>query len=61
MRTLEWGVGLCALVGVVSIGLAEDKPASSVLSFKAKDIDGKEVDLSEFKGKVLLIVNVASL
>jgi len=25
-----------------------------------QDIDGKDVPLSEFKGKVLLIVNVAS-
>lgn len=30
------------------------------LSFTAKDIDGKEVKLSDFKGKVVLFVNVAS-
>lgn len=36
--------------------LAED----SVHEFKVKDIQGKEVDLSTYKGKVLLIVNVAS-
>ena len=34
--------------------------ADSIHEFKAKSIDGKEVDLKEFKGKVLLIVNVAS-
>ena len=34
--------------------------ADSVHEFKAKSIQGKEVDLSEYKGKVLLIVNVAS-
>ena len=34
--------------------------ADSVHEFKAKSIDGKEVDLKEYKGKVLLIVNVAS-
>ena len=34
--------------------------ADSVHEFKAKSIDGKDVDLSEYKGKVLLIVNVAS-
>ncbi len=34
--------------------------AESVHDFKMKSIDGKEVDLSEYKGKVLLIVNVAS-
>lgn len=34
--------------------------ADSVHEFKMKSIDGKEVDMAEFKGKVLLIVNVAS-
>ncbi len=32
----------------------------SVYEFKVKNIEGKDVDLSEYKGKVLLIVNVAS-
>jgi glutathione peroxidase len=32
----------------------------AVLDFKVKDIEGKEVDLGTFKGKVVLIVNVAS-
>ncbi|KAI3996665.1 hypothetical protein MKX01_009497 [Papaver californicum] len=32
----------------------------SIHDFSVKDIDGKEVSLSKFKGKVLLIVNVAS-
>lgn len=31
-----------------------------VLGFTLKDIDGKDVDLSQFKGKVVVIVNVAS-
>lgn len=34
--------------------------ATSVHDFKVKDIDGKEVALSDYKGKVLLIVNTAS-
>lgn len=33
---------------------------SSVLDFSVKDIDGKDVPLSKFKGDVLLIVNVAT-
>ena len=37
-----------------------DQKPSSVLDFKVKDIDGKEVDLAGFQGKVLLIVNTAS-
>ena len=32
----------------------------SIEQFQAKDIHGKEVDFSQFKGRVLLIVNVAS-
>jgi glutathione peroxidase-family protein len=31
-----------------------------VLDFTVKDIDGKDVDLSVYRGKVLLVVNVAS-
>ena len=34
--------------------------AKSVYDFTVKNIDGKEVDLSQYKGKFLLIVNVAS-
>ena len=30
------------------------------LDFKMKDIDGKEVDLEDYEGKVVLIVNTAS-
>jgi glutathione peroxidase len=33
---------------------------NDIYSFSAKDIDGKARSLSEFSGKVLLIVNVAS-
>ena len=32
----------------------------SPYDFKVKDIDGKEVDLGKYKGKVVLVVNVAS-
>jgi len=52
------------LVGIAA--LAEDaKPAKtdaagSIYDFKVKDIDGKEVALSKYKGDVLLVVNVAS-
>ncbi|HEY3781667.1 MAG TPA: glutathione peroxidase [Fimbriimonadaceae bacterium] len=34
--------------------------ANTVYDFSMKNIDGKDVPLSKFKGKVLLIVNVAS-
>jgi glutathione peroxidase len=38
----------------------EEKKVSGPLEFKMKGIDGKEVDLSQYKGKVVLLVNVAS-
>ena len=34
--------------------------ASDALDFKVKDIDGKDVELGTFRGKVVLIVNTAS-
>src|ERR1700677_528548 len=37
-----------------------DEPAKTVYGFKTQTLDGKPVKLSEYKGKVLLIVNVAS-
>ena len=34
--------------------------SSTVYDFKARQIDGKDIALAEFKGKVMLIVNTAS-
>lgn len=34
--------------------------SASIHQFKMKDLEGKEVDLSEYKGKVLLVVNTAT-
>uniref|UniRef100_A0A8C9RC41 phospholipid-hydroperoxide glutathione peroxidase n=1 Tax=Scleropages formosus TaxID=113540 RepID=A0A8C9RC41_SCLFO len=34
--------------------------ATSIYDFSAKDIDGKEVSLEKYRGKVCIIVNVAS-
>ena len=39
---------------------ADPKKPSSVLDFNMKDIEGKEIPLSRFQGKVLLVVNTAS-
>ncbi|MFO0954714.1 MAG: glutathione peroxidase [Isosphaeraceae bacterium] len=53
-------LGLLAL-SVANVASADEpKKASSVLDFKVQDIDGKSVDLSKYKGEVLLIVNTAS-
>jgi glutathione peroxidase len=51
---------LLAAVLVLALSQFAAAAASSVHEFKMKDIDGKEVDLSTYKGKTLLIVNVAS-
>ncbi|MFL5245837.1 MAG: glutathione peroxidase [Gemmataceae bacterium] len=52
----------CLVIGVVSIQAEEkgDKKVPAVLNFKMKGLDGKDVDLSQYEGKVVLIVNVAS-
>lgn len=51
------------LAGVVAACVAsadaEEKPGSA-LDFKMKSIAGQEVNLTDYKGKVVLIVNVAS-
>lgn len=48
-------------IGLISFDFkTEAKPPKSILDFKMKDIDGKDVSLKKFKGKVLLVVNTAS-
>jgi glutathione peroxidase len=37
-----------------------DSKVPAVLNYKMKTLDGKEADLSQYQGKVLLVVNVAS-
>src|SRR5436309_15886606 len=58
----NWESGLL-LAGVVAACVAsasgEEKPAGA-LDFKVKSILGQDVNLADYKGKVLLIVNVAS-
>lgn len=52
-----------ATAAVAAFGFAADKKEEKVkspLDFKLTDINGKEVDLSQYKGKVVLLVNVAS-
>lgn len=60
-RTLWMVLGLLVMA-LAGNGLwAADKPASdTVYGFKMRTIDGKLVSLSQYKGKTLLIVNVAS-
>lgn len=49
------------LTSILSILFLVTPPTKTVYDFTVKDIDGKDVSLSTYKNKVLLIVNVASL
>lgn len=51
---------LFALILFVSFHFLTGEDVKNIYQFKVKDIDGKEVELSAYKGKTLLIVNVAS-
>ena len=51
---------VAALACLAAPSFAEDKKVTGPLDYKMKDIDGKEIDLSKYKGKVVLFVNVAS-
>src|SRR5438105_4542966 len=56
---------LCGITFLVAATAAnaEDQPATkpaSVLDFTVKDIDGKDKNLSDYRGKVVMFVNVAS-
>lgn len=51
------------LLGILSVEGGEKKESAGVpevLRFRMKNIDGKEVDLAAYRGKVVLVVNVAS-
>jgi glutathione peroxidase len=45
---------------LILLSLFFNPPAKSVYDFSFKTIDGKEIKLSKFKGKKILIVNTAS-
>ncbi|XP_058127889.1 glutathione peroxidase-like [Anopheles ziemanni] len=53
------GTGACNASQPPATG-TDGKAARSVYDFTATDIDGKAVDLSKYRGHVLIIVNVAS-
>ena len=58
-------ISLCGLsllgMGTVATPDSDAAAPKGVLSYKVKNIDGKTVPLSRYKGKVLMIVNTASL
>jgi glutathione peroxidase len=60
MRSLLVAAALLAVPGVLLAEEKSGKKVPPVLNFTMKSIDGKEVDLSKYQGKVVLFVNVAS-
>jgi glutathione peroxidase len=62
MRRLFGGVLVLAVAAFGSATAAEKKATkeSPVLSHTMESLDGEKVDLGQYEGKVLLIVNVAS-
>jgi glutathione peroxidase len=51
---------LCGLI-IGAAAVADEKgKVPAVLNFKMKSLEGKEVDLSKYQGKVVVFVNVAS-
>ena len=59
MRKLLAAAAFAAMGAGMSVAL-EDKPVAPALNFNVKSIDGKDVALSKYAGKVVLVVNVAS-
>ncbi len=69
MKTKLVGIGLAVMLAagltVVALSRANDKTetatvANSIYDFTLKNIDGKETSLADYRGKVVLVVNVAS-
>lgn len=52
---------LCVSLALPSFAAEkEEKTVGPALNFKMKSLDGQDVDLSKYQGKVVLMVNVAS-
>src|SRR5436190_11073163 len=71
MKNLSLAIAAVAVIGAAMVarivvaqekerGKAEDKPVPPVLNFTLKSLDGKDVNLSRYQGKVVLMVNTAS-
>lgn len=53
-------LGLLTIAAIASLAFTQDFKKKTVHDFTVKDIVGNDISLSQFKGKVILIVNVAS-
>ena len=58
---MRMGWAIAAAAGLALGAAAQGaEPVKSIYDFTLKDIDGQDVSLADFKGRVLLVVNVAS-
>ncbi len=60
MSYWESGLLLIGIVAVVAAAVQGEEQPASPLGFTVKSITGQDVNLADYKGKVVLIVNVAS-
>ncbi len=63
MKSVVFGLALllaCPTFVSAQDSKTESKEVPAALNFKMKSIDGDEVDMSQYVGKVVLVVNVAS-
>src|ERR1700723_137392 len=61
MRISRTGISRAYLIGLVAVLMSASLfAASSIYEFTLPSIDGKPLPLANFKGKVVLVVNVAS-
>jgi glutathione peroxidase len=60
LRTLCLSTLAVATAATMLVHAEEKKSVPAPLNFTMKSLDGKDVDLSKYEGKVVLIVNVAS-
>jgi glutathione peroxidase len=58
--TRTFGLAVLAAIALVASLPAEQANMSSFYDLKTKSLDGKPADLAQYKGKVSLVVNVAS-
>lgn len=66
--SVKWAIGIGIIIltsafmlsSIFGSKLSAQDANKSIYSFKAKSLDGEEIDFSRYKGKNLLIVNTAS-
>lgn len=51
---------ILSIIITLILGIGMNINNDSIFDYKMKDIDGKEVSLDKYKGKIILVVNVAS-